>query len=1010
MVVNDTAAGASGMTIGRGGTAAGFTGGSGTATVTSGGLLEINSAITGMAVGGYGVNGTLNISNAGRVLTGIGMTVGTATNIAGVVRGGSGVVNVSAGGTIEVTAPAETTSYGMTIGNANINVGGPTSTASGAVTVSGAGALIASKSGLSVGLLSNGSLTVAQGGSVVASTLDLNLLAALGIGKQSNGSVTITDLGSTYAATGSVYIGREGDGTLTVENQGSLILSADPTGAARLGIGGAGVFNATLFVGGTGTALVTTGGHVSTQRNLTVGSDGTNGTLIINSGGSVEAATLISIGKSVALADGTSIVSTTGTTTALGTTVGAAGTITVGAGGTLRADGVGVIGPDIAVGGDIDTTGALTVNGIGALADATGGTIVVGGLGTGTLAVSNSGQVNAGVVEVDTGGTITLANGTLAAASVTLGTGVTLSGHGVVAGSIADNGIIEANAGVLTITGSVSGTGLMQIDAGATLDVGQANAGDTIAFQAATGALLTHQTGNVGAVISGFVVGDKIELGALAFAPGATATITGGTLTVKSGLNTETLSLTGVADNTVFTVAKNALTTGTDISLLKTAAALNLVGGPGNDTLTGGTGNDTLSGLAGDDHLDGGIGADTLIGGTGNDTFVVDNPGDVVIEAVNEGTDTVQSSTINLDLANYANVENVTLAGAVTLSATGNAGNNTLNGAADNAPNALIGLEGNDTYTVGAGDTIVETATGGTDTVQSSLISLDLANYANVENVTLFGAAALSATGNAAANTLNGASDTAANVLIGLAGNDTYTVGAGDTIVETATGGTDTVQSSLISLDLANYANVENVTLLGAAALAATGNAAANVLNGASATAANVLTGLDGNDTYTVGAGDTIVETATGGIDTVQSSLINLDLANYANVENVTLLGAAALTATGNAGNNTLNGASDAAANVLIGLGGNDTYTVGAGDTIVKLPLAAPTSPIVADQPKSRELRQRRKRHPARRGRPRGHRQRRQQHPQRLDRHRRQRPHRPGRQRHLHSRRRRHDR
>ena len=185
----------------------------------------------------------------------------------------------------------------------------------------------------------------------------------------------------------------------------------------------------------------------------------------------------------------------------------------------------------------------------------------------------------------------------------------------------------------------------------------------------------------------------------------------------------------------------------------------------------------------------------------------------------------------------------------------------------------LTGLAGNDTYTVGAGDTIVETATGGIDTVQSSLISLDLANYANVENITLLGAAALSATGNAAANTLNGASDTAANILTGLDGNDTYVVGAGDTIVETATGSTDTVKSSLISLDLANYANVENITLLGATALSATGNAGNDTLIGASDTAANILTGLDGNDTYTVGAGDTIVETATGGNDTVQSWL-----------------------------------------------------------------------------------------------------------------------------------------
>ncbi len=263
----------------------------------------------------------------------------------------------------------------------------------------------------------------------------------------------------------------------------------------------------------------------------------------------------------------------------------------------------------------------------------------------------------------------------------------------------------------------------------------------------------------------------------------------------------------------------------------------------------------------------------------------------------------------------------------------GGAGHDTLDGG--RGADDLHGGTGNDTYIVGAGDTVVEVVGGGIDTVQSATLSLNLASYAGIENIILTGALALKATGNSGANVIDGAQNSAANVLTGLGGNDIFIVGPGDTIVEVAGGGTDTVQSALISLALASYPGVQNLTLTGTLPLAAIGDTTANVLDGAQNSAANVLTGLAGNDLYILGAGDTVVEQAGGGSDTVRSALGVIILANHPNVENAALLGSEPSSIIGTSGNNILDGSMSNASNTLVGGFGNDTYIVGPGDTIM---------------------------------------------------------------------------
>jgi len=118
-----------------------------------------------------------------------------------------------------------------------------------------------------------------------------------------------------------------------------------------------------------------------------------------------------------------------------------------------------------------------------------------------------------------------------------------------------------------------------------------------------------------------------------------------------------------------------------------------------DNRLVGNSAANVLSGGAGNDTLDGGGGADTMSGGSGDDRFIVDNVSDQVLENAGEGTDLVQSS-VNYLLG--ASVENLTLTGAASVNATGNALDNVLTGNAGN--NQLNGGAGNDRLNGGAGD------------------------------------------------------------------------------------------------------------------------------------------------------------------------------------------------------------------------------------------------------------------------------------------------------------------
>jgi VCBS repeat-containing protein len=307
---------------------------------------------------------------------------------------------------------------------------------------------------------------------------------------------------------------------------------------------------------------------------------------------------------------------------------------------------------------------------------------------------------------------------------------------------------------------------------------------------------------------------------------------------------------------------------------------------------TGNLLNNTLIGNSGNNLLDGAAGSDIMQGGAGNDIYMANQIGDVAVEGVNAGVDTVYAS---LSYLLRENVEGLILTGLANINGTGNSGDNALTGNAGN--NNLLAGAGNDTLDGGAGS-----------------------------------------------DTLNGGEGI--DVMRGGTGNDTYTVdNINDVVVELVSEGSLDTVNSFVSYTLS--ANVERLVLAGLGNLDGTGNELDNILTGNNAN--NHLTGGAGNDTlegrggvdtlegglgndlyYVDNIADVVIESAGQGTDKVSSS------ASYtlnANVEQLFLTGIAGIAGTGNTSNNIIYG--NAGNNQLSGGLGNDSLNGGLGNDVL---------------------------------------------------------------------------
>jgi Ca2+-binding RTX toxin-like protein len=439
--------------------------------------------------------------------------------------------------------------------------------------------------------------------------------------------------------------------------------------------------------------------------------------------------------------------------------------------------------------------------------------------------------------------------------------------------------------------------------------------------------------------------------------------------------------------------------------------SFSVTGGAGSDVITGGAGTDTIAGGAGSDTITGGAGSDAITDASGDDVYVF-NTSDVVTGETlvdSAGTDTIKVVT-STDFANLstatirtaAGIEQVLIAAGGTATFTGaqltdqiiavNATDVPVTHLAINVANTAINNFTNLTFaavSVGGGaqnafDTGVDTVTitvasGGTADVTGTSLA-DTINAGSAGTVTINGGAGSDTiTGGGESDVINGGTDNdsitggggsdtitggaGSDAMSGGAGDDVYVfagtadIGAGDSITEAATSGTDTLSVTLdtnfttvTALGLTNdveqilIASNSTATFAGAQLdgltmeVNATGASAANLVIAVASGTTDTFANLTFANAITVGGG--AQDAFTSGLDTVTITVAagTADVTGTSLADTITASAAGTVTINGGAGSDTITGGGESDVinggtdnDSITGGGGSDTITGGAG-------------------------------------------------------------------------------
>ncbi|HZR78365.1 MAG TPA: hypothetical protein VFA58_04110, partial [Chthoniobacterales bacterium] len=191
--------------------------GAGVMDITGGGDV---SSTFGVIANSTGSTGTVDVDGAGSTWT-------LRSQFLEVGASGTGSLNITNGGAVSVATGSTVGLYGM-----------------GTATVNGTGSIWTNTLGLVVGYSGNGTLNILNGGAVS------NTTGIIGQNTGGVGVINVDGTGSTWTNSSSVDVGFDGNGTLNITNGGAVTVNG-----SFFRIGTHSTATGTVFLDGTGSSL-----------------------------------------------------------------------------------------------------------------------------------------------------------------------------------------------------------------------------------------------------------------------------------------------------------------------------------------------------------------------------------------------------------------------------------------------------------------------------------------------------------------------------------------------------------------------------------------------------------------------------------------------------------------------------------------------------------------------------------------------------------------------------------